>query len=211
MNGSYTLQETYLWAGMNQGLLAVYDAAGALKIRFEYAGGRMPVSMWYSGTRYYLTYDQVGTLRSVWTVTSGAAALQREIAYTAFGKVLSTTNVNGAFTVNIPFGFAGGMYDKDTGLVRFGYRDYDPESGRWTAKDPIGFAGGDLSLYGYVLGNPVNSIDAHGLWSFSLQGGVGIVFRLELTGGNGQLGLSFGAGFGGGFASSLELLENRGQ
>jgi uncharacterized protein RhaS with RHS repeats len=47
--------------------------------------------------------------------------------------------------------------------VRFGYRDYDPEVGRWTAKDPIGFAGGDTDLYGYVLNNPINFIDSFGL------------------------------------------------
>jgi len=35
-----------------------------------------------------------------------------------------------------PFGFAGGIYDPDTGLVRFGARGYDAETGRWTAKDP---------------------------------------------------------------------------
>jgi RHS repeat-associated protein len=35
----------------------------------------------------------------------------------------------------VPFGFAGGLQDKDTGLVRFGYRDYDPDVGRWTAKE----------------------------------------------------------------------------
>ncbi|MCC5859762.1 MAG: hypothetical protein JJT90_16505 [Ectothiorhodospiraceae bacterium] len=38
--------------------------------------------------------------------------------------------------------------------MRFGYRDYDPETGRWTARDPIGFAGGDTNLYGYVLNTP---------------------------------------------------------
>ena len=54
-------------------------------------------------------------------------------------------------------------YDRDTGLVRFGYRDYDPETGRWTAKDPIGFAGGDTDLYGYCLNDPVNLIDPYGL------------------------------------------------
>ncbi len=32
-----------------------------------------------------------------------------------------------------PFGFAGGLWDRDTGLVRFGARDYDPEVGRWTS------------------------------------------------------------------------------
>lgn len=41
-----------------------------------------------------------------------------------------------------PFGFAGGLYDRDTGLTRFGARDYDPQTGRWTAKDSIGLAGG---------------------------------------------------------------------
>jgi len=62
----------------------------------------------------------------------------------------------------VPFGFAGGLCDKDTGLVRFGYRDYDPETGRWTAKDPILFAGGDTDLYGYCLNNPVGFIDHDG-------------------------------------------------
>ncbi len=61
-----------------------------------------------------------------------------------------------------PFGFAGGLYDRDAGLVRFWLRDYDPETGRWTAKDSLGFAGGDTNLYGYVLGDPVNWIDPKG-------------------------------------------------
>jgi RHS repeat-associated protein len=53
--------------------------------------------------------------------------------------------------------------DRDTGLVRFGFRDYDPAIGKWTAKDPIGFAGGDVNLFGYVENNPVNLIDPFGL------------------------------------------------
>ena len=55
------------------------------------------------------------------------------------------------------------MYDSATGLTRFGARDYDAETGRWTAKDPILFAGGDVSLYGYVAGDPVNGVDPSGL------------------------------------------------
>ena len=47
--------------------------------------------------------------------------------------------------------------------MRFRARDYDPETGRWTAKDPIGFGGGDANLYGYVVGDPVNGIDPSGL------------------------------------------------
>jgi uncharacterized protein RhaS with RHS repeats len=43
-----------------------------------------------------------------------------------------------------------------------GARDYDPVTGRWTAKDPILFAGGDANLYGYALGDPINFFDANG-------------------------------------------------
>ena len=48
-------------------------------------------------------------------------------------------------------------------MTRFGARDYDAEAGRWTAKDPILFDGGDTNLYGYVVGDPVNWVDPEGL------------------------------------------------
>ena len=41
----------------------------------------------------------------------------------------------------MPVGFAGGLADQDTGLTRFGYRDYDPGVGRFTAPDPLGDTG----------------------------------------------------------------------
>src|SRR5690606_23305306 len=62
----------------------------------------------------------------------------------------------------LAIGFAGGLYDPDTGLVRFGARDYDSYTGRWTSKDPILFNGGDTNLFGYVLQDPVNNIDPSG-------------------------------------------------
>ena len=77
------------------------------------------------------------------------------------GVMVITPYVYVSFT--IPFGFAGGLYDVDTKLTRFGYRDYDAYTGKWTAKDPIGFSGGDSNLYGYVLGDPVNWFDPEGM------------------------------------------------
>jgi RHS repeat-associated protein len=88
-------------------------------------------------------------------VTSGAI-LQR-MDYDEFGTVILDTNPGFQ-----PFGFAGGIYDRDTGLIRHGARDYDPETGRWTAKDLIRFDGGDLNLYGYVFNDPINIIDPNG-------------------------------------------------
>jgi RHS repeat-associated protein len=48
------------------------------------------------------------------------------------------------------------------GFVRFGWRDYDTFTGRWTAPDPIGDKGGDTAWYGYCLDDPVNGIDPLG-------------------------------------------------
>jgi RHS repeat-associated protein len=74
-----------------------------------------------------------------------------------FGNVLTDTNPGFQ-----PFGFAGGLYDPHTKLVRFGARDYDPAIGRWTAKDPIRLAAGDANLYAYAVGDPVNITDPTG-------------------------------------------------
>ena len=153
MNGIVT--EKYLWQGLTR-LLAVYNADDTLRMRFEYADARMPVAMTKGGATYYLGYDQVGTLKAV---ADASGNVVKRIEYDTFGNVLSDSNA--AFAM--PFGFAGGLLDRDTGLVRFGYRDYDPETGRWTAKDPIRFAGGDTDLYGYCLNDPVNNKDDTGL------------------------------------------------
>jgi RHS repeat-associated protein len=148
--------EKYLWQGLTR-LLAVYDGSDNLLMRFEYADSRMPVAMMSGGTSYYLTYDQVGSLR---VVADSAGVVVKRIDYDSYGNIIADTNP--AFEV--PFGFAGGLYDPDTELLRFGYRDYDPDTGRWTAKDPIFFAGGDTDLYGYVLNDPVSFSDPIGLF-----------------------------------------------
>jgi len=75
---------------------------------------------------------------------SGAAEATtvRKIDHDEFGNRTVTFDT-GAFPERaLPIGFAGGLYDQDTGLVHFGARDYDPVVGRWVSKDPILFDGG---------------------------------------------------------------------
>jgi RHS repeat-associated protein len=149
-----TITEKYLWQGLTR-LLAVFDGSDNLLKRFEYADRRMPVAFTSNGVVYYLDYDQVGSLR---LVADASGTVVKQIEYDTFGNIISDSNP----TFDIPFGFAGGLHDRQTGLVRFGFRDYDPDVGRWTAKDPILFAGGDTDLYGYVLNDPVNLVDPTG-------------------------------------------------
>ncbi|WP_460030684.1 RHS repeat domain-containing protein [Megalodesulfovibrio paquesii] len=118
----------------------------------------MPLAMEQAGELFYLAYDQVGSLRAV-SDTNGV--VQKSVLYDSFGRVISDNNPE----LKVPFGFAGGLQDSETGLVRFGYRDYDPEVGRWTSKDPIGFEGGESSLYYYAGSNPIALVDPSGLIS----------------------------------------------
>ena len=82
--------------------------------------------------------------------------------YSAWGEVTGTG------LDWMPFGFAGGIYDPDTGLVRFGARDYDPVVGRWTGKDPSGFEGG-LNFYAYADNDSVNYVDVEGLEAVDIE------------------------------------------
>ena len=105
---------------------------------------------------YRIISDHLGSVRLVVNATDGSIA--QRIDYDEYGIVVVDTNPGFQ-----PFGFAGGLYDQHTKLTRFGARDYDAFTGRWTSKDPIGFAGGDVNLYGYVMNDPVNLIDPDGL------------------------------------------------
>jgi len=147
--------EKYLWQGMTR-LMAVYDGGDNMLMRFEYADDRVPTAMTGAGIVYYLTYDQVGSLR---ILADAAGNIVKRIDYDSFGNVLYDSNPGFA----VPLGFAGGLQDRDTGLVRFGFRDYDPDIGRWTAKDPILFSGRSSDVYGYCMSNPINYIDHFGL------------------------------------------------
>lgn len=138
-------------------IVAELDAAGAIVSRFVYASrANVPDYMVRDGVTYRILSDHLGSPRLVVDASSGEIA--QMLGYDEFGNVLADTNPGFQ-----PFGFAGGLYDRATGLVRYGARDYDPSLGRWITKDPIGFAGGDTNLFGYVFGDPVNAFDPDGL------------------------------------------------
>ncbi len=109
-----------------------------------------------NGNTYRVISDHLGSPRLVVDVQTGAVV--QSMVFDSFGQVIQDSNPGFQ-----PFGFVGGLYDSDTKLVRFGVRDYDSETGRWTSKDPIGFGGGSANLFGYVDSDPVNSRDPSGL------------------------------------------------
>ncbi len=137
--------------------VAELDGSGQVVARFVYGTNPLVPDYIVKGpATYRMLTDHLGSPRLVVDTATGGVVQRRE--YDEWGVV--TADTAPGFQ---PFGFAGGLYDPDTKLVRFGARDYDPESGRWTAKDPIDFDGGDTNLYAYASGDPINLADPAGL------------------------------------------------
>jgi len=137
--------------------VAELDGAGNVVARFVYASkGHVPDYMVKGGVTYRVISDHLGSVRLV--VNAADGSIVQRIDYDEFGNI--TQDTNPGFQ---PFAFAGGIYDSHTKLTRFGARDYDAHSGRWTSKDPIGFAGGNDNLFAYSSTDPLNRIDPSGL------------------------------------------------
>lgn len=137
--------------------VAELDGSGNVIARFVYADkANVPAYMVKGGKTYRILSDHLGSPRLVIDANTGEVAQRMD--YDVWGRVIEDSNPGFQ-----PFGFAGGIYDLHTGLVRFGARDYDPRTGRWTSKDPIRFDGDGPNLYNYVLGEPINWTDPDGL------------------------------------------------
>jgi len=131
--------------------------------RLAYLEGRTPIGLTNGDDSHLLLCDHLGTPLALADLDGNIVQAMR---YDSFGNLLQ---VRGD-VVRLPIGFAGGLFDADTGLTRFVWRDYDADTGRFTALDPIGARGGDKDWYGYCVDDPVNRVDAWGLWTVNAGG-----------------------------------------
>ncbi|MEF2230195.1 MAG: hypothetical protein V3571_04640 [Pseudodesulfovibrio sp.] len=122
----------YHW--LDDGRLGAFGD-GRIEWVFGYGpGGRLPRAAAMNGLEFTLAYDQAGSLKAV---IDGRNRVVKAVQYDPFGVRLWDSNP----VLRLPLGFAGGLDDPDTGLVRFGARSWDPDTGLWTAPDADG--GGD--------------------------------------------------------------------
>ena len=150
--GGETVKDWY-WSGSR--IVAEYDCAEDENSVFVYAGATAPAYMIRNGVTYRIVTDNQGSVRLVVDAETGEVA--QRLDYDSFGRVLRDTNPGFQ-----PFGFQGGLYDPDTGLVEFGCRWYDAATGRWISKDPILLDGG-WNVYAFCDNDPINHADPSGL------------------------------------------------
>ena len=138
------------------GLLYDRDVATSAITHYIYAGGRLVAFGSSAGGYYFFHFDKTG---STLALTDSGGSVVGAFAYDAYGKVIARSG-----SVTTPFKYVGayGVSENTGDLYFMRHRYYDPATGQFLQRDPIGFGGG-MNLYRYVEGNPVTGIDPSGL------------------------------------------------
>ena len=152
-----TLTRTYLW-GMD--LSGSIQGAGGV-------GGLLAVRVHSTGAAtYYPTYDGNGNVSEY---LNASGVIKAHYEYDPFGNTLSVANLATEDTTlknALAHRFSTKPRDAVTGLYYYGYRWYDPVTGRWPSRDPIGEDGG-VNLYGFTENDDINYFDDLGHHSSS--------------------------------------------
>jgi RHS repeat-associated protein len=145
-----TLQKTRLWGLDLSGTLQGAGGVGGLL-----AESSLITSNPITFNTSYPTYDGNGNVSEYLNSTGQVTA---HFEYDPFGNTVVNTDTTNKFG----YRFSTKPLDADTGLYYYGYRYYDPVTGRWPSRDPIAEKGG-FNLYGFVGNDGVNKLDILGL------------------------------------------------
>jgi len=105
---------------------------------------------------YYFLTDHLGTPQ---LMTDDTGSVVWKAMYKPFGQAA----VDADSTVINNLRFPGQYFDEETELHYNYFRYYHPGIGRYSRPDPIGYPGGDISVYAYVNNNPMILMDQLGL------------------------------------------------
>ncbi len=143
----------YIYDG--EDILLEYDGTNVLQARYTHGPGiDEPIAVTKGSSTYFYYQDGLG---SVTDLTDSTGATAKSYAYDAYGNILESPG-----TVEQAYTYTGRELDSESGLYYYRARYYDTTTGRFLQKDPIGFAGGDPTLYQYVSNNPLKWIDSNG-------------------------------------------------
>jgi len=148
-----TLSKTYTWGMDLSGTMQGAGGVGGLLSDIDHS-----VS---PSVHYYPTYDGNGNISEYLQKSGETISSAAHYEYDAFGNLISTAT-SGDKAAYFAHRFSTKYLDSETGLYYYGYRYYDPSTGRWPSRDPIKEDGG-INLYGFVGNNGVKEWDYLGL------------------------------------------------
>ncbi len=139
-------------------VVSQYSTTGALIARFDYGTGL--ISQATESGKYYYDSDALG---STVGLSDSSGSYVNSYSYQPFGELFASTE-----TVTNPYEFVGqfGVQDTSSGALFMGNRFYDPSTGKFMTRDPLGLAGGDQDFSRYADNNPVTLVDPQGLGYF---------------------------------------------
>ena len=154
-------EHRYVYNGYKQ----VAELNGSNAVQKSYVWGKELLSATEGANTYFTTID--GN-KNVTAYVDSSDNVVAEYTYGPFGNIVEKS---GSKADDFAYRFSSEVFDKETGLVYYNFRYYNPELGRWLNRDPIQEWGGS-NLYGFVLNNPLYFYDYLG------NGVVGLLARL---------------------------------
>jgi RHS repeat-associated protein len=162
LNPSLILSNTFLWGSDLSGSLQGAGGVGGL-IKVAYYGA--------TTTNCFVAYDGNGNVSALVNAANGVTVANYD--YGPFGELI---RLSGPMAKLNPLRFSTKYDDDETDFLYYGYRYYNPSTGRWLSRDPIeekGFqvysrsrsrrSGLEPNLYVFVKNSPLNYSDALGL------------------------------------------------
>ena len=119
------------------------DEADVTTWLFE-EGSFVPCAKLQNGESYSIVTDYLGTPTEMYS-SDGEKTWSAELDIYD-----SVRNFAGRSLSDCPFRYQGQYEDEETGLYYNRFRYYDPNVGNYISQDPIGLAGGNPTIYGYV-------------------------------------------------------------
>jgi len=154
----------YVWGLDLSGTLQGAGGIGGLAMLVQQLGTEAATAI------YFPAFDGNGNVTTL--VNSDGGAVEAKYDYSPFGKVLTMT---GSYAETNPMRFSTKYTDAETDLAYFGYRYYNPDTGRWLNRDPMeekafkvpsdrnGKGLRESNLYNFVRNNPSRRVDPLGL------------------------------------------------
>lgn len=120
--------EKYLWLEDNK-LLAILDKNNNIKQFFNYKNKNdfLPSGMTQYNKQYYFIFNKMKSLIQVVDLEN---KIVKAIDYDENGNIIFDTNP----TFDVPFGFAGGLYDKENKLLYFKEGIYNTQFAYWLTR-----------------------------------------------------------------------------